>query len=175
MEAQWQPLDIPEAGIRFLASGHAVLSGKAVEDTLSNFVNAVIARLDDMGLPQTTLHEQWLEIQQADPDEKAFCNASARLGLDPYAIDHELDSEILTVSSQIRPELLDDFLSLANVDQLAAQTSALAAASQSIQSDDDEIDALKELRSRAPSFMAGQNPWDSGYPFAEALRAKLNG
>jgi len=173
--AQWQSLDMPDAGIKFLASGHAVLSGSALEATLSDFVNAVVARLDDMGLPGTTLHEQWLAIQKADADEQEFCHAAARLGTDPYAVDNQLEAEILNVSSRIRPELLNDFLSLATVDQLASQTSALAAASESIASDADNIDALRGVRSQAPSFMRGANSWETGYQFAAALRANLNG
>ncbi len=173
--AQWQSLDMPDAGIKFLASGHAVLSGSAFEATLSDFVNAVVARLDDMGLPGTTLHEQWLAIQKADADEQEFCHAAARLGTDPYAVDNQLEAEILNVSSRIRPELLNDFLSLAIVDQLASQTSALAAASESIASDADNIDALRGVRSQAPSFMRGANSWETGYHFAAALRANLNG
>jgi hypothetical protein len=95
VEAQWQSLDIPDAGIRFLASGHAVLSRSAFEATLRDFVNAVVARLDDMELPGTTLHEQWLAIQNADSDEHEFCHAAARLGTDPYAVDNRLEEEIL--------------------------------------------------------------------------------
>ena len=173
--AQWQSLDMPDAGIKFLPSGNAVLPGTAFVAALSEFVNAVVARLDDMGLSETTLHEQWLSIQEADADEQEFCQAAARLGTDPYAVDDQLEAEILEVSSRIRPELLNDFLSLASVDQLASQTSALAAASGSIESDTDNIDALSVVRTQTPSFMRGASSWETGYRFAVALRANLNG
>jgi len=175
VEAEWQSLDIPDAGIRFLASGHAVLSGNAFGETLRDFVNAVVARLDDMGLPGTTLHDQWLAIQKADADEQEFCDAAARLGTDPYAIETQLEESILNVSRTIRPELLNDFLSLATVEQLASQTSALATASKSIESDADNIDALERVRSQAPPFKTGTNSWETGYHFAAGLREKLNG
>ncbi len=77
VEAKWESLDIPEAGIRFLASGIAVLSGSAFGDTLRDFVNAVVERLDNRDLPRTTLHDQWLAIQEADAEEREFCDAAA--------------------------------------------------------------------------------------------------
>jgi hypothetical protein len=175
VEVLWQPLDIPHAGIGFLASGQAVLSGTAISDAVRDFVNAVIARLDDCALSGTTLHEEWAAIQNADADEQKFCRAAARLGADPYAVDNQQVAAILNVAGRIRPELFDDFLSLATVDELASQTSALASASESIASDADTIDALAGVRSQAPPYKTGANPWETGYHFAAELRAKLNG
>jgi hypothetical protein len=104
VEAQWQSLDIPSAKIRFLASGCALLPGSAFTEALRGFVNAVVARLDEMGVPGTTLHEQWLAIQNADADEQEFCEAAARLGTDPYALDAHLENAILDVSRRLRPD-----------------------------------------------------------------------
>ncbi|NLX54697.1 MAG: hypothetical protein GXY58_06260 [Planctomycetaceae bacterium] len=175
VEARWQPLDIADARIRFLASGDAILPDIAFFQTLHEFVSAVVTRLDDMGVPGTTLHEQWRAIQEADPDEREFCDAAARLGKDPYAADSQLEAAILDVSRMIRPELLDDFLSLTAVEHLRTQASALATASESIASDADNIDALAAVRSRAPSWVLGTASWETGYRFASALRARLNG
>jgi hypothetical protein len=175
VEAEWQSLEIADAGIRFLANGRAVLSGDVIDAGLREFVNAVITRLDDMGLTRTTLHDQWLAIQDADSEEQAFCNAAARLGVDPYAIDHQLEQEVLDVSRRIRPDVLNDFLSLASIDQLATQESHLVSAAQEIESDTDDVDAIDGVRSRAPSLIRWENPWVTGYKYAEELRAKLNG
>ncbi len=175
VDAQWQSLDIPDAGIRFLSSGHTVLSGSAFEEALRDFVNAVVARLDDQGLPGTSLHEQWQAIQKADADEQEFCHAAARLGSDPYAVGYQLEAAILNASGIIRSELINDFLSLATVDQLISQTSALVTASESIASDADSIDALAGVRHQTPPCKTGANSWETGYHFAAALRAKLNG
>lgn len=175
VEAKWQSLDIPGAGVRFLSSGHAWLPRTAVFDALCAFVSAVIARLDESGVSGTTLHEQWECIQNADADEKEFCRAAARLGIDPYTVDEQLEAAILNVASRIRGELVPDFLSLATVAELAAQASALEVVTDSIASDADRIDALDEVRSRAPQWTTGASPWDSGYNFAANLRAALNG
>ena len=137
----------------------------------ANFVDAVIARLDDWGLSGTTLHEEWSAIQNADADEQEFCHAAARLGTDPYAVDEQLEAAILDVAGTIRAELLDDFLSLAAVDELVSQATALATASEAIASDGDSIDALESVRKRAPPYQIGANPWETGYRFATELRA----
>ncbi|MEX1027015.1 MAG: hypothetical protein WD049_03265 [Candidatus Paceibacterota bacterium] len=175
VEAQWSPLDIPDAGIRFLASGHAVLSGTACREILGDFVSAVVARLDDSGVSATTLHDEWAAIQNADVDEQDFCHAAARLGVDPYAINDGLESEIVSVAGKIRPELFHDFLSLATVDELASQATALETASSTIALDTEVIDALDRVRSLAPPLPRDKNPWETGYHFAAELRAKLNG
>lgn len=175
IEAQWQSLDIPDAGIKFLASGRAVLPGSEFAGILGDFVNAVIARLDDMRLSGTTLHEQWQAIQTANPDEREFCRAAARLGVDPYAVDHQLEAAIIDAAKRIRAELVDDFLSLATTGRLANQASALVSASESIALDADDVDALKGIRSRAPACETGANSWAAGYHFAAELRRKLNG
>ena len=73
------------------------------------------------GLGETTLHEQWSAIHDADADEQEFCNAAARLGMDPYAVDSRLESRSSMSPRGIRPELLDDFLSLASADYLGRQ------------------------------------------------------
>lgn len=175
IEAHWEALTIPDAGISFLASGNAVLPANAFFQTLREFVNAVATRLNDMELPRTTLHEQWRAIEEADSDEQEFCEAAARLGTDPYAVDSRLETAIVDVSKRIRPELLDDFLSLTEADHLDAQAFEISAATESIAADTDNIDALGAIRRLAPPYVPGPNSWETGYRFAAELRRRLNG
>lgn len=175
VEARWQPLDIPDAGIKFLADGVAELSAESFVKSLRDFINAVVTRLDDCGLSQTSLHEEWLAIERLDADELDFCHAAARLGADPFSVDHQLEAAIIDSAGRVRPELLDEFLSLATVDQLSSRAAALEAASQSIATDTDSVDALKDLRRLAPQCPVGLNAWETGYRFAAALRAGVNG
>ena len=175
VEVVWQPLDLPSAGIEFLASGHAVLPGPAFRDAVCDFLDAVVARLDDWGLLATTLHEEWAAIQSADAEEQAFCRAAARLGADPYSADNHLVAAILDVAGKIRAELLDDFLSVAAVDELASQSAALATVSEFIAADADNVDALEGVRRHASPCEQGENSWETGYHYARVLRGKLNG
>lgn len=173
--AQWQPLDIPDASVRFLSGGNALLPARVFVEALRDFVNAVTARLDESRVTGTTLHQQWTAIENAEVEEREFCRAAARLGADPYAIDDQLEMMILDVAETVRSELLDDFLSLANVDNLDDQASALTSASESIAADADSVDVLAAVRNETPPFEEGANPWNIGYRFAAQLRRALNG
>jgi len=177
VEAQWQPLNMPDAGIRFLRGGNAVLPLNSFGDVLREFVEAVVARLDDEGLTATSLHDEWFAIQAVDADERQFCLAAARLGVDPFSADAGVQAAIIDAAKKIRPELLEDFMSLATVERLDRESAAMATATESISADSDTTDALAGVRERAPTLSpsTSANPWEAGYEYAEKLRARLNG
>jgi hypothetical protein len=175
VHAQWQPLDIPDAGIKFTGAGSAFLPRNAVEDSLRAFVDAVVTRLDEHNLFGTPLQEDWAAIQTADTEEQEFCNAAARLGVDPYAVEKKLEADILQAATTIRADILDDFFSLTDAAQLTKQATSLAMAVDSIAVDSDDVDALRKVRTRAPNLQTHHNPWETGYRYASELRARLNG
>lgn len=175
VDAQWQPLEIPDAGVRFLSSGNAVFDARVFTEHLREFVNAVVARLEESGVTGTTLQEQWHEIENTPTQEREFCHASARLGVDPYAVQDQLEKEILDVAGTIRAELLDDFLSLANINNLTDQARKLTSASRAISEDVERVDALTAVRRRAPQLAPGLTPWKTGYVFATQLRQAFSG
>lgn len=176
VDAQWQPLNMPDAGIRFLRGGNAVLPLNSVGDVLREFVAAVITRLNDEGLTATSLHDEWAAIQAVDADEQQFCLASARLGVDPFSTDAGLQAAIIDASQKIRPELLEDFFSLVPVERLNHESAAMATATEAILADSDATDALARVRDQAPILTpsTSANPWQAGYEYAEKLRARLN-
>ncbi|MEZ6132193.1 MAG: hypothetical protein R3C59_26330 [Planctomycetaceae bacterium] len=174
-ELRWEPLEIPKAGISFLARGRAVLSSADVSAAIHEFVTAVVARLDDSDVLRTSLHDEWTAVQNADEHEREFCLAAARLGEDPYSLKTPLETKILEVAKDIRPELLNDFLSVAQINELTEQGAALARASESIASDSEAVDALRGIRAYVPAIENSKNAWENGYRFAQVLRAKLNG
>ena len=122
--AHWQPQENFDSEIQFLRSGSAVIPAGLFSERLRDFVNAVVARLDQMDVTETTLHEQWAAVENADEDERKFCCAAARMGEDPYAIDEQLQAKILIADRMIRPDLLDDFLSLTNTDRFDIEAAA---------------------------------------------------
>jgi len=170
----WLPSEIPDAAIRFLSAGNALIRIRDFSDRLREFVNAVVTRLDDSGVTDTTLHEQWTEIIRTESDEEAFCHAAARLGSDPYAINGETEAEIVAASETIRPELLSEFLSLASLDRIRDQAEELKNMADEIADDTDDFDALATIRESIPPFERGSSPWEAGYRFATGLRAALN-
>lgn len=174
-EAQWSSLDIPDAGIKFLASGQALLPAVEINRSLNNFLNAVVTRLDDMDVHGTTLQEEWAAVQGSSREEQEFCNASARLSVDPYSISESLEAKIVKVAGIVRAELLDDFLSVTSVDNLLRHATLIKEGTDSISSDVDHVDALADIRKRIPQIVATDNPWEVGYQFASKLRENLGG
>lgn len=175
IEMQWQPLDFLDAGVRFINAGHASAAAETVIAALGRFVEAVVTRLDDQGIRETSLHRQWKAIQEADDDQRRFCLAAGRLGLDPYSVDDPVSEAIIACERQIAPDLLDDFLALATVDELAGQAESLANATSAISNDSDDADALASVRDVAPSLQLMANPWQAGYEYARELRRRING
>ena len=100
--AHWQPFEIPDAGIRFLSEGNAILSTVDLVVALRAFVTAVILRLEDQGVTGTTLQEQWAAIESADSDERAFLPSGRTFGRRSYAINEPLDNAILDAASITR-------------------------------------------------------------------------
>ena len=174
-ELQWDRLDIPDAGIQFLASGQSWLSAPELDHSLRNFVNAVVTRLDDMGVARTTLHDEWEAVQNANREEQEFCHASARLGVDPYSTNDSLESEIVKVAATVRPELLDDLLALTTIANLQSNAANLNDAARRIATDVDNVDAFADVRKRLSPIENNGNPWETGYRFASTSRAILGG
>lgn len=174
IELQWQPLDVHDAGVRFINVGQTSVAAGKVLAALSQFVEAVVTRLDDHGIHETSLHAEWKAIQEADHAERRFCAAAGRLGVDPYALDDDVTDAILACEGQIIPELLADFLSLASLDELAKQAESLANATRAISDDRDDLDALSPVRNLAPTLRQNVNPWQTGYEYARELRRGLN-
>jgi hypothetical protein len=173
--AEWHSFEIPDAGVRFLSEGKSLIPKALLEHKLRTLVDAVVARLAESGITDSSLQVHWREVENADEEEQDFCRAVARLGMDPYSIDKQLEERVIGVAGTIRPELLDDFLSLTKVDELEREARELEAATMRMKEDTDSIDALAELRRIAPNLAAHANPWDAGYLFANELRAALNG
>ena len=95
----WKPESLPQADIAFLSEGWAGLDSTLVRDELASLVETVIRRLDDRGLHETPLQQDWAAIRDAEPDEAEFCRLAARLGLDPYDLSDEMQSELIELSA----------------------------------------------------------------------------
>ncbi|MEZ6113373.1 MAG: hypothetical protein R3C99_20525 [Pirellulaceae bacterium] len=174
LTVQWQPSDFPDASIRFISWGSELIPARQALESIRQFVNAVVMRLDASGITGTTLHDQWVAIASATAEEQRFCEASARLGVDPYSVDDEFESALMDAASRVRHDLLSDFLSVANAPTLRAQAEEFQAATEAIAEDQDSFDPLEGLRSVAPQVQSFPNPWESGYRFAQQLRQALH-
>lgn len=122
MIIQWEP--DPTIGtssrLRFVGQGTARVNAQDFERVLVDFVEAVLARLneqlsdnEDVG----RLAKAWNAIRSADAPERNLCQSLAVMGVDPYDPDEATDELINAVERSIRDlpaELRADLLEGSN-------------------------------------------------------------
>jgi hypothetical protein len=170
--AAWlaDPADNPGA-VRFLTSGKAFLAASDVIEALRAFVEAVLARLTDLGVDETSLSKEWRRVRssEADPDEAAFCAAAARLGLDPFDVPESVAEALPGVAEALDGDLLGDFLDSADPEHLSGAMAWLRGAQAGLPANRNTISELRTaLRDIDPAD--SQQPWATGYQAARALR-----
>jgi hypothetical protein len=164
--------------VRYLASGEASVDGTSLRTRMTNLIEDVLARLDDRGVGDTPLAQEWVAIRSADKEEASYCHAAASLGLDPYAEAEPYEAGILEAHHALRgtPELLDDFLAAVDPRQLGESLAWVRRA-------EEEIEALTARATAGLSRLWSQvdlslvhgdlAPWEIGWRYARHVRSVL--
>ncbi|WP_421620844.1 hypothetical protein [Alkalilimnicola ehrlichii] len=92
---QWRPEEY--GAITFPSSGSATIPMDAFRETLTDWIEQVIARLEACQIHNTLLQQEWAAIQKAPAEERAFCIA-AGIGDSPLPSNQAL-AEALGMSS----------------------------------------------------------------------------
>ena len=165
--------------IRFASGGGALVRTDDVTQGIVRFVDNVLGRLAEEGLPKTRLAEEWAAVAKADDDEQEFCRTVARLGLDPYSVDDQTAADVIAVASLIPDELAADFFDSADAPALlgAAEwtrraTVAVDRASAKAKSG---LQPLYEAVSSRGDDLDAEvgRPWQTGYAMARRVRSAL--
>ena len=106
---------------RFPGRGSHVLDLAVVRDAFEELIETGLARLDEEGIADSFLHQEWQGIQRADEEETAFCAAAARLGRDPYSLNDSEIEAILASAGSVPPPSLDEFFNAADLGHLRDQ------------------------------------------------------
>lgn len=153
---------------RFLTQGEGWTTKDALRETLSGFVESVLTRLREAGVKRTPLDEEWEELRALDPEEVAFCEAAARLGLDAGAVPQSVADVILEADRVLEESLLEDFLRAAKPELLGEDLEWIANSAEIIRSWDSARQRLAGVDLR----VSGQ-PWHQGMTVAQRLRLVL--
>ncbi len=170
--------EVLDSPIRYLSSGNVVAGREEVVGALTDLVEAVLTRLREQGVVDSALEREWTGVRSVDSDEREFCVAAARLGLDAYSIDPRIAKVV---------EKANDMLDRTTRDELfdAAQPSAagIASALVWIKRASDRVERwhggaaskLSALREELPSKAASiqGTPWAVGYEQARLMRSSL--
>ena len=170
---EWRALELPAAHIGFSTSGARDLELVSIRNSLADLIETVLARLDQQGVRDTCLHQEWQAIQAADEAEAAFCVAAARLGQDPYTLSEPEADTILAAANQLPAGWQDDFFDVANARDLEAQVALIDDARARLRRSPDQFEGLVELRRRTEKIDPQRTPWGQGYQVARTLRHRL--
>jgi hypothetical protein len=173
--------NLPLAGdpIRYLSHGHRWVDTFETQGVLSALVSAVVTRLEEAGVEDTPLQKEWARVAQLDPEEVEFCEAAARLGLDPLSEGIDIADQLQEAFSRTDPALIKDFFDAAPTqaitDAVAWINESLTEAERSTSFNEHHFDlSLVMLASQArPYTDRDAAPWSTGYAAARAVRDQL--
>lgn len=122
LSAVWYEDDEGGTNSQYLTYGFQLLDRSNAETALRGFVFEVLdwcaGENDDR---VTSLRREWDAIRSADQDEREFCEAAGRMGLDPYCVDEwpAYLAEFLTdtIGARIREPLVEDLLEATEPDK----------------------------------------------------------
>ncbi|WP_043603663.1 MULTISPECIES: hypothetical protein [Protofrankia] len=170
--------------LRFASRGRALVRSDEAGKALAGIVQRVLDRLAESGVGKTPLSAEWADIGSADEEERDFCLAAARLGLDPYSVDEEASTKLLAIVPAIPDELRDDFLDSADLDTLGTAAAWLPKASEAAgRASADAAMSLTPLRAAVagelssgavPDSAGLRRPWHVGFDMARAVRQALD-
>lgn len=159
--------------IKYLVDGDAEVPSALVQRSLAQVVESVLARLEERGIPATPLADEWQAILDATPDEKEFCIAAARIGLDPYSLPTDLALILERAALDLEPDLLADFLDAVDPSKMQVELDWVNKTSREIgHLVAQPSTALATLRSQALEHRetASGAPWSRGWAQARRVR-----
>ncbi len=131
----------------------------------------VIARLESKGISKSPLIDEWTAIRETTSQERAFCETTGALGLDPYDLDEDKADEIVLVSERLPGELRREFF-------LAADSALIKQQAKWVRKCLHGVERLQKRRRNwlekrglfwVPS--SASTPWQTGYQLARKFRA----
>ncbi|WP_370193960.1 MULTISPECIES: ImmA/IrrE family metallo-endopeptidase [Aurantimonas] len=164
--------------VQFWAGQHEVLSRAQAEAVLSEFIDTVLSRLTESSVVGTTAALRWIRIQAslADPEERAFCEAAAALGQDPYAVENDIAETIERSAVIFKGEPLTEFLAGArgkNKQRLFAWIEAVRSMPGYTARLNDLPAIARQAAGNTPAI-EGEEAWAHGYRRARAFRKALS-
>jgi hypothetical protein len=175
VKVEWRRLRLNAQNLEFTEFGSAHVSAQELRQTFSDFIAAVLKRLQQVGIENTFLEEEWRSIQAVEAEERDFCSAVASLGFDPYTLDESQQQRIIDVGQSLPASLLWDFFAVADFSTLQVQRSQVLDALESSRKNSANLAPLKSLKKYFASARRSLGPpWRQGYQFAQELRQRLN-
>lgn len=171
---EWHSRRTEHQPVDFIADGWCSAKLQSVQQSLTDFVQAVAQRLAEVGITGSWLQEEWSGICSSlqSPEERDFCRAVAKLGSDPYDIGEDLAAEVLAVM-HLPLHLRDEILRVVTPATLASTIHWLRERLACSRDHGATRNSGRLSRGQDASPFTGQ-PWEEGYALANEARARLN-
>lgn len=172
IEIEWRQRDLTEQRLLFISSDAKRLDARSVTESLSRFVDQVVARLEQQNVCGTSLQEDWKAIKELPSDERDFCEASGSLGLDPFNIDEGTAAGIVAAST-LPAKLREDFFEAADPATIAEQLQWVQDGVALVQGQSKNLKNLLNIKAKLSANANEGAPWTRGYSLARRMRAEL--
>lgn len=165
-----------DSDLHFLTDADVQVYASDVIEALSSMVEVTIERLREVQVRGTQLESEWEALIALDEEEQEFCEASARLGLDPFSEGADLANDISTAFNGLPGDLANDFFDAASPDAIDADLRWLKAAVSSTSKTRRKTTGNFSLGELRPNVVTErhrrrlQAPWEIGYACARLAR-----
>ncbi len=162
--------------VEFISTGDVSVPRPDFQAAAVKIIEAVLDRLDALGIPSPALLENWNAIRNSDPEETEFCTAAALLGIDPYDMPDNIGQSMLEIWSQIPEGLRDDAFSASTIEKLPEVGIWIRDGLEKIWPARESPTRLQHLAGlyARPMRDDAATPWEYGYTLARHARKKLN-
>ncbi|NUP96272.1 MAG: hypothetical protein HUU28_08930 [Planctomycetaceae bacterium] len=161
--------------VRYLADVDVDVPRPLFERASSDFIEKVIARLNDLRLAQTELEKLWADVcaERASPDDARARRLEALLGCDPDEGDANAIGALLSLQSEAGTSATDELATVLSGADVVSVLQRLKDASRNGIANIAQLDEAFE-RELAACRAGGQSssvPWERGMAAARVLRS----
>lgn len=166
------PLSLEHQPISFQTDLQDYLPKDHVREVLSDLIEAVLERILSANLRGTWLESEWNALRDMDPEEVDFCQAVARMGLDPFDIPDDVRDAVLDAASKLPGSAAEEVFRCASPSSLPGISEWISVGIGKIGASRCRLPDLSPIRSSLGDVRQGL-PWERGYQMARDLRSRM--
>ena len=174
------PERIENSKLEFLERGSARADLSTFREQCSGLIESVIQRLDDSGIEDTFLHQEWKRVRSAGAEEVMTCETAAGLGWDPYDLDDARWKSLETLDG-LGAALRESVSAIVSEtpESVVRSCGAISRALEAARTGGGSFPDLGSLRRKieadrgAARSASDAAPWSDGYDLARRVRRAL--
>ncbi|MEI6389003.1 MAG: hypothetical protein WCQ50_20530 [Spirochaetota bacterium] len=169
---EWNQTSTAFQNIDYVSEGSAHIKRSLVSEGVSDLIESVLSRLEARDVGDEGLLDEWKAIREIPEEEAEFCEAAARLGLDPYDLDGDSAQSLIEIWEALPVMVRKDVFSASEFSNLGRAADWVCSGLGKIERDDASDGTWKRIRSLIGRGEVGQFPWLEGYRVAREIRGK---